>query len=346
MQSDSDNEQSATVADDEHPREQIAADEDILSDLPSDVDAIDLVQMRIKSIPALGLSRFTELRNLCLRENQIEDIIGLEDIGAGLVELDLYDNKISRIENLGPEDPANAWKNIESLDLSFNKIKKINHVSHLHSLRNIYFVQDKISKIENLDGLTNLINLELGGNRVRKLENLEKLTALTQLWVGKNKITKFENLSPLRNLKILSIQSNRLTKIEGLEDLLSLEELYMSHNGLTKIEGLEKNTNLTVLDIQNNMIKHVENVSHLSNLQEFWATSNQFESFEEIESELKHIDALETVYFEGNPLQRKNLTTYRNKVRLALGPGIRQIDASYVTESQAGMFSSNGAEKT
>lgn len=36
---------------------------------------------------------------------------------------------------------------------------------------------------------------------------------------------------------------------------------------------------------------------------------------------------LNTVYFEGNPLEKKQRALYRNKVKLAL-PNIRQIDAS------------------
>lgn len=36
---------------------------------------------------------------------------------------------------------------------------------------------------------------------------------------------------------------------------------------------------------------------------------------------------LGTVYFEGNPLQRRKREVYRTKVRLAL-PQVRQIDAS------------------
>lgn len=46
-----------------------------------------------------------------------------------------------------------------------------------------------------------------------------------------------------------------------------------------------------------------------------------------MEQELADKKNLQTVYFEGNPLQRLNATTYRNKVRLAL-PQIVQIDAS------------------
>lgn len=46
-----------------------------------------------------------------------------------------------------------------------------------------------------------------------------------------------------------------------------------------------------------------------------------------MEQELADKKNLQTVYFEGNPLQRLNAITYRNKVRLAL-PQIVQIDAS------------------
>ncbi len=38
-------------------------------------------------------------------------------------------------------------------------------------------------------------------------------------------------------------------------------------------------------------------------------------------------EELDTVYFEGNPLQREAMATYRNKVKLAL-PQVKQIDAS------------------
>ncbi|KAK9366807.1 hypothetical protein V1509DRAFT_628580 [Lipomyces kononenkoae] len=328
---------SPASSDAESDREIIEPDEDLLNALPHDVEDIDLVQLRIRSIEALYLSRFTNLQNLCLRENLIQEIEGLDEVGPHLHDLDLYDNKISVIENLGPEEGDGVWTNLENLDLSFNKIRRIRHVSHLTHLRNLYFVQNKISKIEELNGLTNLVNLELGANRLRELENLDGLTGLTQLWVGKNKITRLQNLGGLKNLKILSIQANRIVKLENLEELEALEELYISHNGIERIEGLDRNKNLRILDISNNGIQHLENLKHLGNLEELWASYNKLESFEEIEEQLKGILTLETVYFEGNPLQLKDPTTYRNKVRLHLGPGLQQIDATFITESQAGI---------
>jgi protein phosphatase 1 regulatory subunit 7 len=156
---------------------------------------------------------------------------------------------------------------------------------------------------------------------------LETLTALEELWLGKNKIDTFKNLSTFTNLKILSIQSNRLTSLTGLSHLPQLEELYVSHNALIETNGLGSNHNLRVLDISNNKILHLSNLSHLTKLEELWASNCQLSSIQELEKELADKKNLETVYFEGNPLQLNSPVMYRNKIRLAL-PQVKQIDAS------------------
>ena len=55
------------------------------------------------------------------------------------------------------------------LDLSFNLLKAIpDTLHHLSSLRTIYFVQNRISRISDLQGVgATLRSLELGGNKLR-----------------------------------------------------------------------------------------------------------------------------------------------------------------------------------
>ncbi|MCJ1301541.1 Protein phosphatase 1 regulatory subunit sds22 [Hypocenomyce scalaris] len=308
------------------PVAQIEADEDLLEEYDLDTKDVDLVQCRISSIPALQLDRFTNLERLCLRQNQISHIEFPSTLGPKLQDLDLYDNLISHLKGL------DGFTSLTSLDLSFNKIKHIKHLERLTSVTDLYFVQNKIQKIEGLEGLSKLRNLELAANRIREIENLHTLTGLEELWLGKNKITELKNLSSLTNLKILSIQSNRLPRIQGLEDLCNLEELYVSHNALTAISGLDRNLKLRVLDISNNEITNLTDLEHLTHLEEVWASSNQLSSFEEVEGQLADKEELNTVYFEGNPLQTKNPFMYRNKVRLAL-PQVQQIDATFVRVS-------------
>ncbi|KAG0651627.1 phosphatase 1 regulatory subunit SDS22 [Hyphodiscus hymeniophilus] len=299
----------------------IEADEDLLDDYEPDTEEIDCVHARVSSIPSLRLDRFKAVTRLCLRQNTITEVEGLSVLAATLQDLDLYDNLIAHIRGL--EDLTK----LTSLDFSFNKIKHIRKVNHLVNLTDIYFVQNKIMTIENLGGLTKLRNLELAANRIREIQNVESLTGLEELWLGKNKLTQIKGLDTLQNLKILSIQSNRIREITGLDKLPHLEELYISHNALTSLNGLEKVFGLRVLDISNNQVASMVGLKHLKDLEELWASYNSIGDFAEVEEQLSHMEKLNTVYFEGNPLQLRGPALYRNKIRLML-PQVKQIDAS------------------
>lgn len=309
--------------------EYITADSELTEDLPDDIGNIDLVHLKIRSLEELKLYRFTKLTSLCLRQNLIESISEVEVLPAETFkDLDLYDNRIKHISS-----NISKLVNLENLDLSFNKIKHIKNLEQLVHLKNLYFVQNKISVIENLSTLKKLVNLELGGNRISEIlpASFTGLESLQELWLGKNSITRLVNLSPLKSLKILSIQANRLSKIEGLEELENLEELYISHNFIRKIEGLSNNHKLTTLDVTSNKITKIENVSHLKNLTDLWASFNEVDqSFEDLGKELRDLPAFETIYLEGNPIERNNQTAYRRKLVMNLGPSLQKIDATFI----------------
>ena len=308
-------------------QEEIDADQDLTTDLDPNTDYIDLIHLKISLLDDLHLERFSKLESLCLRQNLLTSIVELDTLPADTMEeLDLYDNRINHISS-----SIKRLVKLKNLDLSFNKIKNIKNLETLTKLENLYFVQNKIKEIKNLETLTSLKNLELGGNKIEYIsENLNTLVNLQQLWLGKNKIHKFENMSNLVNLRVLSIQSNRITKIEGLDKLTNLEELYLSHNGIEKIENLDHNTNLNVLDVTSNKLTKLENLSHLTKLTDFWCSYNHIATFEEISKELGKLPELDTVYFEGNPVQTQNMTAYRRKLKLNLGPSLTKIDATYI----------------
>ncbi|KAG5638904.1 hypothetical protein H0H81_008965 [Sphagnurus paluster] len=320
---------------DEEPPEEASIEEhdegDFLEDFPDETEDLELVHVRIGSLTNLRLARFANhLKRLCLRQNFVSFLDPeVFHLLTKLEELDLYDNKLKTIA-----DALDHASNLSILDLSFNLLKNVPEgLKPLTSLHTVYFVQNRISKINGLATCINLRSLELGGNRIRKIENLEALVNLEELWLGKNKITKLEahisldNLGTLKKLKILSLQSNRITVLENLEELENLEQLYLSHNGVKRLEGLEHNTKLTTLDVGSNFIPALENISHLTSLEELWMNGNQIPDLNALESELGAIKTLETLYLEANPCQTKDMSGYRRKIILAL-PQLKQIDAT------------------
>ncbi|TIA83563.1 hypothetical protein E3P94_00855 [Wallemia ichthyophaga] len=239
---------------------------------------VDLVHLKLQDEDLLeelnGFGSVKDISKLYLRQNLLklqDELIGFDN----LVELDLYDNKLES-ENL---INLKHLKLLDSLDLSFNLIRWIHTTLQQLPLKQLYLIQNKLSKIENLN-IPTLQVLELGGNRLRHIENLHNLHQLQQLWLGKNKIEKIENINSLKSMELLSIQANRLTSIDGLGGLSNLKELYLSHNGIKDISGLDDLVNLEVLDISNNQIKSINNLSHLKKLQELWANSNQIDNLD------------------------------------------------------------------
>jgi len=172
----------------EHPGDILPADEDLLADVDSTETDLDVTHARLKSVAALDLQRFTQLRRLCFRQNELKRILFPEswESAKTLKELDLYDNEIEHFDFL------EQFSELTSLDLSFNRIKHIRRLEHMRKLKEVFFVQNKIVEIKGLETLTQLTSLELGANRIRDIENLNTLVNLRELWLGKNKITEIK----------------------------------------------------------------------------------------------------------------------------------------------------------
>ncbi|KAG5461197.1 MAG: hypothetical protein BJ554DRAFT_6644 [Olpidium bornovanus] len=60
---------------------------------------IELTHRRIRGLDTLGFSRFFNLERLCLRQNLISHVVGLNGL-VKLKELDLYDNRISKLSGV------------------------------------------------------------------------------------------------------------------------------------------------------------------------------------------------------------------------------------------------------
>lgn len=129
-----------------------------------------------------------------------------------------------------------AWLN--SLNLSNNRIGKIEQLQRLTRLTVLFLHNNRISKIEGIQGLTNLMWLSLSNNHIGKIEGLQGLTSLSRLYLRDNQISNIEGLQELTGLTKLVLGSNQITDISFLEILEKLRSLELQDNQITDISPL------------------------------------------------------------------------------------------------------------
>ncbi|XP_061081695.1 toll-like receptor 22 [Conger conger] len=180
-----------------------------------------------------------------------------------LNELDMSHNRIEKVPSAIRHLPA-----LETLDLSFNRIARINcsDFAHLRQLRYLYLFHNHISGLSPcvFKDMPNLQTLKLGTNNILStrgafsdLQNLEYL----QLRNNKLSIIKPNDFKALRSLKYLDLIDNQITAIEAFPELPNLKRLYLNANKITQVTISSKDlfsglSNLEILDLSANMISY------------------------------------------------------------------------------------------
>ena len=165
-------------------------------------------------------------------------------------------SNLKKYFELDEEDfEVNESGSVIEIDLSSNNLEFVPIIlTELPQLQIVRIHGTKISNMDNLEKLSNLVELHLYGNRIKKIENLE-------------------NLSQLR---VLNLAYNQINKIEGLENLRKLQELFLDRNYIKKIEGIDRLEKLIILFLESNEISEFDNKSmeNLNNLNFLFLNEN------------------------------------------------------------------------
>ncbi|RYG69626.1 leucine-rich repeat domain-containing protein [archaeon] len=261
------------------------------------------------------------MQTLVLRSCLVSHMEGLETC-QGLEKLELYDNHIEYITGI------QTLHSLRILDLSFNSIRQLVDLGRsVPRLQELYVAQNKLRKIEGLQGLPHLRLLDLGANRIRAIEGLENCTQLRSLWLGKNKIEQIEGLETLSELEQLDIQNNRLTDLgQGLVHLSKLRELYLACNKIPSVVGLPVPGVLSTVDLSTNNVQSVQGIEQLPSLQEVWMSSSALSSFDALTPFTK-LPRLTCLYLEHSPIAKD----FEYRMQLAkMIPSLEQLDATNV----------------
>ncbi len=248
------------------------------------------------SIPRLSHLRPLEnLKELYVIDNKIRDISNLKYLEK-LEKLDLRNNFISDISGLLSPDGKPYNPKLKYLDLTLNKIKKI---ELNHPL--LEYLDLSSNKIEDISlNLPSLTYLDLKRNKISdKIDGLEVSTRLKELNLRDDYKTKSKKYSPdhleglntLKNLEKLDLCSfGGIDSLEIIEELINLKELDVSQNKLKSMKGLSSLKDLKKLVLSHNDIKIVDNISSLKNLEELDLENTDRLSFLKGIRKLKKLD--------------------------------------------------------
>ena len=162
--------------------------------------------------------------------------------------------------NKFPEFPAFKCPKLEYLDISYNKVEKVNEAWTGHEkLQVIKSIDNKFKSLAPFKTMPNLESLNLSNNVINVLSGWESLPKLKKLNLKRNKIDKIEEegLPELPSLEKLNLHGNKLASLDVvfrlfqfplLTDLNILRnpvETDATHFNLLMGEILLKNTKIT-----------------------------------------------------------------------------------------------------
>lgn len=293
-------------------------------------------------------SKVTLLRHLDLRHNYIKLVTNLtREYFPNLETLDLSHNKLSNIEQ--PLDlPL-----LKRLDLSYNQLTRLSNLGNLPMLQELAIVENQISVIDGIENLTNLRTLQLFFNSIKRIENLQHLKQLRELNLGCNRIKVMSpDLLHLTSLRKLHLNDNKLSTIENLDNCKELRELNLSNNGIMRLHGLEHLHGLEKLYILSNKVIKTEKLGKLKRLQYLDLLDNVLDHVENIDGSCLHslmlsdnlildlagfpnLEALETLV-----LKRNNISDFTELCKL------HNLESLNVSHNKVGSVSSQVGKLT
>ena len=221
-----------------------------------------------------GLEHATNVKNLNLSNNFIEDLTPLEKL-ENIEDLDLTNNKIKNPESLGNLKKLRQLVlrknlmnnldflnnlNVESLDISMNSVLK-DYLPNNLKLDNIRSLNisgiglDNITFLQNAKKLESLVAEE---NAIKDVTPLAELKSLRTLYLDRNNISDITALKDLASLEELLLYKNNIENVDALKDKKYLYRLMLNDNlGLKNIDALKDVPNISSLDISNTSVTDI-----------------------------------------------------------------------------------------
>ena len=198
----------------------------------NDLEKISFSGNNVLDISVLG--NLKNLKNITAINNKIENIDVLSNLDMKYICLD--GNNISNI------NVVSNWTNLVDMSFANNVIENVPDFSKLGNLETVNLSNNKIKSIENISG--NIEELSIDNNELTSLSGVQNLSKLKILSVSNNQINSLSELESLGELENLNINKNQIRDVSCLVRCSKLKYLYMDNNYITNFEDLSNLSSL------------------------------------------------------------------------------------------------------
>lgn len=275
------------------------------------IHTLDLSHNMLTKVPNLKRADFPDLTNLWLGYNRITRVSRADLEGMSFLrELILKENQLEEIEH----DAFAETPNITLLDIDGSRLSVLPNLMYMSNLRTLHLNRGRLTelpanmcqghrRLSILEVENNLLSeipsfsmcrpgLVIGNFAYNRIQTLQKDTFANQgilrdLRLGNNMLTVLPDglLDDTVELEYFDVSDNRLTSLSPqlFENLVSLVRFDASHNAIQKLErGLFKNnTEMDILLLNDNQISDIDDYSfpEYSELRRLDLSDNVFSSW-------------------------------------------------------------------
>jgi len=153
---------------------------------------------------------------------------------------------------------------LRTLSVSYQQDLDLTPLASLRYIENLSLLNDNISDITPLTGLTSLKRLALGWNHINDISAVADLVNLESLGLWNNEISDIAPLQNLTGLTYLDVSHNRVSQIECVSQMKDLNEVWINDNQIQDISPLNNCQKLMVLMQGDNPISDFGDVKEMS----------------------------------------------------------------------------------
>jgi len=242
---------------------------------------LDLHMCRLRSLAHVKLNQAeADIVRIDLSLNYFVDLPDLSPCAGALRSLDLGLNQLASLGDNSSE--RLRLPHLRFLSLARNRLDDLpaTALSTCTHLVELDLSGNRLYKLDGVSCLSNLVVLNVKGNELESLAGLEVLTRLRELDASQNRLEEALPLATMTSLQAIDLAHNRLDDLDETQGVIlcltKLETLRLVDNPITA----ERNYRMRILE--NESITKLDNVRVASSIREQWKQADMVRDLDEV----------------------------------------------------------------